>query len=189
MVIIIKRPQLVLLTNVCVFHNCGSTHASEYAPTLPSCTVGPACTPQVVGVLLFLTEFSEHIWSEDKRGWRDGAKRRRGEWGANGEGCEQAEDEDLRPSIITVPHEECQLLQSRADPTFADLWPLGPKLRRLLEPSGYLISRRASTPYYFNYQLVQLLPMQDRHPSCSNALKQHTFMFKWRFYGHVNYDS
>lgn len=93
---------MALLTNVCVFHNCRSTHASEYAAPLPSCAVGPACAPLAASVLLFLTEFNEHIWSEDKRGWRDGAKRRRGERGANGEGCEQAEDEDLQPSIITV---------------------------------------------------------------------------------------
>lgn len=141
--------------------------------------VSPACTPCVASVLLFLTEFNEHIWSEDKRGLRDCAKRRRGEWGANGEGCEQAGDEDLWPSIITVPHEECQLLQTRADPIFADFWPLGPKPRRLLEPSGNLISRRASTHYYFNYQLVHFIPMQDCHLSL-NALKQDTFMFKWR---------
>lgn len=37
------------------------------------------------------------------RGWR-------GECGANGEGCEEAEDEQPGASIINVPHEECQLL-------------------------------------------------------------------------------
>lgn len=65
----------------------------------------PGVHTVTASVLLFLTEFSKHIWSEDKRGRWDGAKRQRGEWGANGEGCEQAEDEDLRPFIITVPHE------------------------------------------------------------------------------------
>ncbi|CAB1433632.1 unnamed protein product [Pleuronectes platessa] len=72
-------------------------------------------------VLLFLTEFSKHIWSEDKRGWRDSAKRQRGERGANGEGCGEAEDEDLGPSIITAPRELCQLPQTQANPTFPDL--------------------------------------------------------------------
>lgn len=125
-------PQLSRL--MCVYFVIADPHMHlNVHPPLPSCTVGPVCMPFAASVLLFLTEFNEHIWSEDKRGWRDGAKRRRGEWGANGE---QGEDEDLRPSIITVPHEECRLLQTRANSTFADLWPHGSKPRRLLEPSG-----------------------------------------------------
>lgn len=71
---------MALLTNVCVFYNCRSTHASECAP-LPCrpARSAPACMPLAASVLLFLTEFNEHIWSEDERGWRDGAKRQRGE--------------------------------------------------------------------------------------------------------------
>lgn len=75
-------------------------HLNMQLPSSPA--LSGRCAPLAASVLLFLTEFSEHIWSEDKRGWRDGAKRRRGEWGANGEGCEQAEDEHPQPSIITV---------------------------------------------------------------------------------------
>lgn len=61
-----------------------------------------ACTSLTASVLLFLTEFNEHICSEDKRGWRNGAKSQRGEWGANREGCGQAEDERLQSSITAI---------------------------------------------------------------------------------------
>lgn len=101
----------------------------------------PGVHPVTASILLFLTEFNEHIWSEDKRGRWDGAKRQRGEWGANGEGWEQAEDEDLRPFIITVPHEGRQLLQTAANNTFTDLSPTGPQWKRLLEAPGNWVGR------------------------------------------------
>ena len=69
---------MALLTNVHVYFIIAGSHM-HLNMHLPSCAVGPTCTPRAASVLLFLTEFNEHIWSEDKRGWRDGAKRRRGE--------------------------------------------------------------------------------------------------------------
>lgn len=104
---------------MCVCFIIAGPHLNMHPPHA-SCMAGPSQP----SVLLFLTEFNEHIWSEDKRGWRDGAKRRRGEWGASGVWCGEAEDEDLQPSIINIPHEECQLLQSKANPYFP--WPLTP---------------------------------------------------------------
>lgn len=155
-VIIISMPQLALLTNVCVFHNCRSTHTREYAPipSRPALSAQRACPLQPV--FYYSWQSSTNTSGQRIRG--DGGMVPRG--GEVSEepmerGCEQAEDADLRPSIITVPHEECQLLQTRANPTFADLWLLGPKptiqaIRseeggdRLVLFVGILISSRAS---------------------------------------------
>lgn len=69
-------------------------HLNVHSPCCPALSAQCTC-PFAASILLFLTEFNEHIWSEDKRGWKDGAKRWRGEYEANGERCGEAEDEKL----------------------------------------------------------------------------------------------
>lgn len=111
--------------------------------------------PRAASVSLFLTGFSEHIWSEDKRRWRDGAKRQRGERRASGERRAGRYGEVVRlgedPATI---HHNC-LSRGRPAPSLPGMTP--PRLT--FDPSGPSTQKEEKKNYQKDYhgrQVIQL---------------------------------